>query len=392
MNLKESDVIKDIIQGGLDKTELSSLRSKLVDEQGFDKFSNKLLQILVQKDTTVSLVDFLELHGISNKFLFIQNKKGDVIEALAELFYKGHESDLIDFLNTNNDEFNQHVIYLRDTQSAIKLFERQELKKKLEKLDELNAFDLTESDIKIAVVSYERERLRHYLKELANKDKGGSTSGNIIRFNFSQAFKYAAVFVVLLGGAYLIYDNYKVQPQLADNGKKGNATIKSEKTFVTKPETQLPDLGPANVIDFKTKVVQEKNFGFSSSLQPSVNISVIDVTAQLLIVRELIKNEINGKTNVGYGSRSKKLKHIEDSLLNLQGSYLFEKAKKQLTIYSDSKRIQFKKDGLKLILLKDTYYLRYKTDYFFLKEQMEFSKLKKVSNEKVLDELSLINE
>jgi hypothetical protein len=392
MSLKETDIINDILQEGLDKSELAGLKAKLVNEDGYQKFSHKLLQVLVQKDTSISLFDFLELHGLSNKFLHLQNKKEEVFEALAELSHRGYESEIIDFLKTKNEEFKQHLNYLKESQAAIKLVERQELKKKLAKLDELNTFDLTENDIKNAVQSSERDRLRHRFKELANKDKGGSLGGNIIRFDFRQVLKYAAIFIIFLGGAYLIYDNYKVDPQLADNINKVKPTIAPEKTVDAKPLNELPDLKPASEINFNIEVIQEQNFGFSGSEQPSIKISIIDVTTQLNNIRDLSEKEIQGKTTGSCGPRTKHLKHMEDSIVNLQGCYRFESTKKQLTIYSDPKLIQTKKDRLKLFLLKDKYYLHIKKDYFFLNEKKEFSKLKKVTDENVLDELILINE
>ena len=392
MNLKEQYIIDSLIKEALDADELAVLKNNLVNENNYENFLNKLFSIIINKDLTVSLIDFLKFNNLSHKVLFFQNKATDVIEELAELSFKGHESENTIYLEqSNNEVFQDHIQFLKETQNAIIFSERIALKKKLEKLDELNAFDLDTNDIKVAITFYERNKLKNHFSELYKKGKGGRAGGTIIKFYFRQALKYAAIFVILLGGSYLIFDNYENEPQLANNDNKVKPTISLEKIIDIKRENGLLGLKRANEINFNANIIQEKNFGFSSSSLSSINIKIISLSEQLRIIRDELQKEIEEIT-IGYGARTKHLKHIEDSLMNLQGSYRFELSKKQLTIYSDFNSIQFKNEELNFILLKNTYYLQSKKDYFYLKEQKKFAKLKKVSDEKVLDELGLIDE
>ena len=152
MTLKEQHIIDSLIKEALDAEELSALKSNLVNENNYENFLNKLLSIIISKDVTVSLIDFLKFNNLSNKLLFFQNKATDVIEKLAELSFKGHESENTIYLEqSNNDVFQDHIQFLKETQNAIIFSERIALKKKLEKLDDLNAFDFDEKDIKAAI-------------------------------------------------------------------------------------------------------------------------------------------------------------------------------------------------------------------------------------------------
>ena len=134
MNLKEQHITDSIIKETLDVFELAALKKNLETEANYEIFLSKLLSIITNKDKTISLLDFLKFNNLSGKFLFIQNKKTDIIEELAELFYKGHESEITTFLaHTNDDIFNRHIQFLKETHNAIIFSERNELKKKVRK-------------------------------------------------------------------------------------------------------------------------------------------------------------------------------------------------------------------------------------------------------------------
>ena len=134
MNLKEQHIIDSLIKEVLDADELSSLKNNLASEKNYENFLTKLLLIIINKDTTLSLLDFLKFNNLSSKLLFFQNKTTDVIEDLAELAFKGHESENTIYLEQSNNEFFQeHLQFLKDTKLAINLFARKELKKKTRK-------------------------------------------------------------------------------------------------------------------------------------------------------------------------------------------------------------------------------------------------------------------
>ena len=130
MNLKEQHIIDSLITEALDADELFALKNNLVTEENYENFLTKLLFIIINKDTTLSLLDFLKFNNLSSKFLFFQNKTTDVIEDLAELAFKGHESENTIYLEQSNNElFQEHLQFLKETQNAIIFSERIELKK-----------------------------------------------------------------------------------------------------------------------------------------------------------------------------------------------------------------------------------------------------------------------
>ena len=134
MNLKEQHIIDSLITEALDADELFALKNNLITEENYENFLTKLLLIIINKDTTLSLLDFLKFNNLSSKFLFFQNKTTDVIEDIAELSFKGHESENTIYLEQSNNEiFQEHLQFLKETQNAIIFSERIELKKKTRK-------------------------------------------------------------------------------------------------------------------------------------------------------------------------------------------------------------------------------------------------------------------
>lgn len=202
MNLKEIHIINSLIEQTLIKHEIEGLKERLIILENYNNFLEKLLGIIIGKDKSVTLLDFLSNNSLSDKVLFIQNKKADVIEELAELHFKKHSSDNTYFLLETNDEtFLNHLAFLRETEGAFVINERIDFKKKLEKLDKLNEFNLSESDIKSAITIAERKRLKEQLVKI---QPTSNEETKIIPFNFKTFLKYAAIIMLVISLAILI--------------------------------------------------------------------------------------------------------------------------------------------------------------------------------------------
>ena len=386
MNLKEQHIIDSLITEALDADELFALKNNLVTEENYENFLTKLLLIIINKDTTLSLLDFLKFNNLSSKFLFFQNKTTDVIEDIAELSFKGHESENTIYLEQSNNEiFQEHLQFLKETQNAIIFSERIELKKKLEKLDELNKFELTDSDIKTAITLYERQRLKKHFSELAEKGKGGSAGGTIIKLDYRQALKYAAILILVIGPALFLINKINKQDVTTNDiatkeTKKQPAPIKIEKAPYN---FQLPDADPYAM---EKELLQEEKFGFSSSANPKIiNIKIYNLNGQLIALENEIekhKNDLNIKTYLMYKV---------DSINTFKETYIFDK-KNGLVIYSvklspTKSSIQ----QLKLIAIEnDKLYLKEKSTYYLINRDGLKHKLIKETSEEVIDQLDLI--
>lgn len=404
MNLKEQHIIDSLITEALDADELFALKNNLASEENYENFLTKLLLIIINKDTTLSLLDFLKFNNLSSKFLFFQNKTTDVIEEIAELSFKGHESENTIYLEQSNNEiFQEHLQFLKDTKLAINLFARKELKKKLEKLDELNKFELTDSDIKTAITLYGRKRLKKHFSELAkNKESEvekeptlqptyivgllpGGNDSKIINFNYKKVLRYAAILILVIGPALFIINKINNQNittnDLAKNEtKKQAAPIKNEKALYN---FQLPD---ADSYAMEKELLQEEKFGFSASANPKIiNIKIYNLTSQLAALASQLdkhKNNLNIKTYLIYKI---------DSINAFKETYIFDK-KNGVFIYSV--KLSPTKNSVKQLKLitieKDKLYLKQNSNYFLIKKDGSRHKLIIETSEEITDQLYLI--
>ena len=404
MNLKEQHIIDSLITEALDADELFALKNNLTTEENYENFLTKLLLIIINKDTTLSLLDFLKFNNLSSKFLFFQNKTTDVIEELAELSFKGHESENTIYLEQSNNElFQDHLQFLKETQNAIVFSERIELKKKLEKLDELNKFELTDSDIKTAITLYERQRLKKHFSELAKKMESevekeptlqathtvgllpGGTDSKIINFNYKKVLRYAAILILVIGPALFLINKINKQDVTSNDiatkeTKKQPAPIKIEKAPYN---FQLPN---ADSYNMEKELLQEEKFGFSSSVNPKIiNIKINNLSGQLTALENEIekhKDEFKIKTYLIYKA---------DSINTLKETYIFDK-KNGLFIYSV--KLSPTKNSVKQLKLitieKDKLYLKQNGNYFLIKKDGLSHKLIIETSEEITDQLYLI--
>ena len=378
MNLKEQHIAESIIKETLDVLELAALKKNLETEANYEIFLSKLLSIITNKDKTISLLDFLKFNNLSGKFLFIQNKKTDIIEELAELFYKGHESENTIYLEqSNNEVFQDHIQFLKDTKLAIELFARKELKKKLEKLDELNAFELTDSDIKTAINLFERHRLKAHFAELAKKkevevepavyysksqisigDRDEVLNGNeepefskTISSKYKTVLRYAAILILVIGPTIFIVNrinkqNYLGQPNVLAKNDTGKQKISTSKQYAINDTKKQGDpikikiepfefqLPIAESIVMETKLLEEPKFGFAASLVTKVKLSVINISNQIDALEQQCKKASSEKSNTGNGLSAKKYCDSYDSLISIKETYTFNKKLNTLTIYT----------------------------------------------------------
>jgi hypothetical protein len=384
MNLKEQHIIDSLVSEALDADELSALKNNLAYEENYENFLSKLLSIIISKDKTVSLFDFLKFNNLSSKFLFFQNKTSDIIEDLAELSFKGYESETIAFLlQTNNEVFYNHIQFLKETQNAIIFSERISLKKKLEKLDELNGFDLGEKEIKAAITLSERNRLKKHLTELSKK--GNNDEGTIIKFDFRQVLKYAAILILVVAPTIIIVNRVNKQ-KTTTNDLANNDNKKQTEPKQIEKEPYNFQLQNADTYAMEKELLQEQKFGFSSgSDSKNITIKINNLSVQLTGLENEIEKHKDDLKIKNY------LIQKIDSISALKDTYIFDKIN-GLAIYT--LKLSPTKNTLQQLKLitteKEKLYLKEKSAYYLIKKDGLRHQLIKETSEDIIDQLDLI--
>jgi len=387
MNLKEIHIINSLIELTLIKHEIEGLKERLITLVNYNDFLEGLLGIIIGKDKSITLLDFLTNNSLSDKFLFIQNKKVDVIEELAELHFKELISDNTIFLLQSNDEtFLNHLAFLRETEGAFIINERVDLKKKLEKLGKLNEFNLSENDIKLAITIAERKRLKeHLVKIQPTKIK----ETKIIAFNFKTALKYAAIIILVVGPAIFIVNRI-------NNSKHTNTTGLADNQIKKVIDTLKPDN-----IKYKFKfpetekfigtnvLLSERKFGFSSSDDEKISIEINNISSQLNALELELKKTQTDTTNTYY------LKQSIDSLNSIKETYTFDEKEVKIYLYSTQLKADKKTlNAIKAVILehenKKVVYLKIKNSFYKLLNTGKYHKLMPELNEDINDNLKTI--
>lgn len=384
MNLKEIHIINSLLEQSLIKYEIEGLKERLRTLENYNAFSEKLMEIIIGKDSSTTLLDFLTHNGLSDKFLSIQNKTVDVIEELAELHFKGFNSDYTDFLlQSNNEVFLNHLHFLRETQGAFAIKERIDLKKKFEKLGKLNEFSLEEKDIKSAVTLIERKRLKLHLVKL-HSEKNPTTK--IIAFDFKVALRYAAILVLVVGPAIFIINriNNTKDKELADKHVKTAHDSLPHDTI--KAGFQLPE---SEKFSGESHLLEERKFGFSSNNIKKIDIEIHNINEQLSAL------EIEQKRNQTNDATAHYLKHAVDTLNAIRETYTFDEKESKIYLYSSKLKADKKTvNDLKVLALelenKKAIYLKVKNSYYKLLNTGKNNSLHIEVNEDVIDRLNII--
>lgn len=206
MNTKEIDIIKDILKETLSDIELTVLKQKFQNEEGFNLLCNALIEVLIEKKNTTSLIQFLQSNSLSEKTIVLKSQTKELIEQLAELYFEGESTENIThLLDTQNTYFVNHINFLNQTHKAFQIEQRAEIKKKLEQFDTLNEFELTDEQIKLAVTLKERERLKN---QLLNLTKENLVEAKVVKLNFRAILRYAAILILFIGSSIIVVKQF----------------------------------------------------------------------------------------------------------------------------------------------------------------------------------------
>lgn len=253
------------------ETEIAELFENNKESLGY---LNALNSILITDSYDPGLQDKLNLSYGFPPFKKHDNTQwNQYLEKLAESYIQRNDSDTVQYLvRTNNNIFLEHSEFVKDVRAAIRITEREQLKKKVQLLDKLDDFDLPESEIKAAVRQLDRERLLEMMRkadtELAPavnlKTETLKTPGEIIPiekhgFNWKR-FAIAASVIGFIAITAVIVLNRKERPSLAGNKPGKVDTIKG---IIPQQQNDMLASSGSDTIEMNLLVKKETALGFA---------------------------------------------------------------------------------------------------------------------------------
>ena len=240
MNTQESNIVEIVLIKTLSEREKKELRLLLPSEEGYQKFLITLFEILIGKEKTISLENFLDLHSLEGKLAAIKEYSNEIIEDLAELAYNGHSSNYTIWLSeTKNEVYLYHLRFAEDIKKVIQLKERITIRERLNKLEKMKGFELTDAQIERGVIYHERKRLRKRFAELDAKTAKQENKG------FFQLKFATIVLLITISGAILAFSipgfrNF-IQKEFKELFQKEVPPIKKENDAVIAPKAITSD-------------------------------------------------------------------------------------------------------------------------------------------------------
>lgn len=376
INSEEDQIAHSIVEKILSADEFKDLMNylKSPENDNFNLFLKKFIAIATGSESSVSLYDFLQSNHLGYKITEFKDQVDELIEALAELHYQGNRTENTNYLlETGNPVFVSHLNFLNDTRIAITADQRNELKKKFSRLDELEQFELSDEEIRAAIAHSERKRFRERFRQFEQRKK----KSKVISIDFRTALRYAAIIILVLAPAIYFINRMNSGDnitQLADNTKPDTATI-----AVNPPDTfNLPE---AQKFTFETKVLEPVSYGYAQRNAELVKITVVDLSVQIAYLKE--------RCRVSDGSVP--CRNL-DSINNLNGSYVFNAPGAELLLFSDTLvRSINVKERMRLLILKKgnkkIIYLRFDTMYFMVERDSHKHKLETETNAVAIKQL-----
>lgn len=267
MEFKEINILNLAILEVLNEREHRALKLLLVSEENYQNFLRKFLQVIIGRDNTVSLEQFLELHNLSNKLGEFQSKTIEILEEIAELVFRGYTSENTQWLlQSKNEVITRHLAFLQETKSGVLKIERDALKKRLADIDKVNALELTDQEIKTGIKILERKRLKSKFNELNAKLK---QSHNDNQRSAPRKLKYSTIFVLLIVSGFIFavsipkVRNYIIKQLQEIFNKKITENNPSTGSKVNSPSLQADSLrlqgNGRDSLDLVAKSLQSKN-------------------------------------------------------------------------------------------------------------------------------------
>lgn len=319
---------------------------KISTEIGFEESSEDLLKL--RNEYFVSLAQ-ISLEGGTNSEL-------DKIKASDNLSFQK-------LLNEMSDEGS----FEKDMSIAIKLHQREEMKKKFQQFDEEDEFEMSDKEIKAAITSVERESMK---KRFAAMDKAEEKS-KVFKLITRYAIA-AAVVGVLIGGAYLRFFNHEVNN---DNPIVANI--------------EIPNL--VESIESNKSIIIDKrgsSFAGNPSIKDSISIQTNGLAKQIDTLRAILEKVIPDNTGE-HGQTNSRISKQIDSLLNILNTYTYDIKTKKVVLNVPKVSIVKNIISINPNNLSE-FYINLEGKYYLIKNTEAPLKLYPVTDKKEIEKLKKI--
>ncbi len=327
---------------------------KISSEIGLEESSEDLLKL--RNEYFISLAQ-ISLEGGSNSEL-------DKIKASDNLSFQK-------LLNEMSDEGS----FEKDMSLAIKLHQREEMKKKFQQFDEEDEFEMSEKEIKAAITSVERESMK---KRFAAMDKAEEKS-KVFKLITRYAIA-AAVVGVLIGGAYLRFFNHEVNN---DKALAHNDSVNNNKPLVANVE--LPDLIESS--ESNKSIIIDKTSSGIASLNESVSIKTNGLSKQIDTLRAMLEKMIPDSINTHQHS---KISEQIDSLMDILNTYTYDYKNKKVILNVPMVSVVENIISINPNNLSQLY-LKIEDQYYLIKNTQNPVKLTLVTDKSLIEQLRRID-
>ena len=401
-------ILKSILIPKLEKD--TQFEVSKISESFLESFVTALFNF--EKDTkpVYSLLYTLELKETEKIISKLDSIFAVFIKELAENYVLGHSSEIIDtLLKSKNSSFEKEVHFFQNLEKAIIKAERKRIKQELPTLYEKHTFELSDTEIANAIKKKGRQDLKSKIakwdKELIEEEVIPVYSINSNTENKKQKVislywvKYAVAACFVLGLGVWFYTNQN-QGTLPENNvvtapDKGKAPNKTD--IITAIPNEI--VAEVSTVSISNEVIESNSLGFGTKTK-KIKLIENNQLARINSISKAIEKyrkdlEKEFATNqVGNSPISKELNNRIDSLQNelkllkvREQHYIFDG--KVLTLYVSTPPMDNR-----VLLYEDTYYLKKESDFYKLvisNESQPYQKVMDTSIVKALDKILFDN-
>jgi len=286
-------------------------------------------------------------------------------------------------------KFNEikNLEFEKELASAIKLSERESIKKKLITFEETINEDLPVSELKAAITQVERESLKEKLRQLENVK-----TGKVIPIRSIITYAAAASFVLAVG--IWFYTSTR-----QDSVNKNPIATASDKEHDIVKKDLVPNLNNVVLaevsIDSSSSTVLTNGMGFGevtttiTFIERNQQKRVLSLRKAIEVYQKLLDKEVGPsepgteKNRIELQNRISSMQKELSVLNKKEHQYIFNG--KQLSLFTS---VQFKEKNI--ILYNDTYYLKINNAFFQLKVSSNPQPLNMETNSDILKALDKI--
>jgi hypothetical protein len=311
--------------------------------------------------------------------------KNEYLIALAQASQEDDSNPDLDKINNIGNKSFQNILkvisdsdsFEKDMSVALKSMERAELKKKFQKYDEEDEFEIAEDEMRTAITSVERDSMKKHFEELDNEE----SNRNRIKLFFRYAIA-AAIVGLIFSGSYLLFFNQGIIDK--------NSLVKkeSEKTNDQQlAKVDLPNL--INKTEYKKVILERKNSSAFALRKDSIGIEVMGLLPQIDTLQRILEGINNNQRKKDDLYRGDQILKQIDSLQALLNTYTFDSNTRKIIINLDKVR------GVESIISIDPdnlskFYINIKGGYYLVETNTMPVKLIPIIDKTLIDSLKTI--